>query len=352
MKKLIAAAVASSMTAFAMADLSITGDAKYEYDHKEDANGVKQNTANTEMHINFAGKTGDTSVVAKFELDTSGDNGAGIDLEDMYMTTKVGDVSVKAGNYASSTTALIGEIDQGGRAQNKVTLGYKVGGLDFYVGNSDLEASEAANTVTVTSAASGSAATVTHAADDADGDTKLNNNMFAGVKFAVAGQNIELKKNSNTQDSFGIKGSVSGVTYRYEATDIDGEGDASYIELNTKVGGVSLQYAALDADVAASLDEDDSGIFAQEAGATANGDAQRQIALSTAVDGTTVKLMSGTIDKGLSSTKDMDYYTITASRPLSSGSTLVVTYNDKDELKTGGTVGSNENLEVELNVKF
>jgi len=30
MKKLIAAAVASSMTAFAMADIAITGNAKYE----------------------------------------------------------------------------------------------------------------------------------------------------------------------------------------------------------------------------------------------------------------------------------------------------------------------------------
>jgi len=40
-----------------MADISITGDAKYEYD-LTDNNGAKSTTANTEAHINFTGKSG------------------------------------------------------------------------------------------------------------------------------------------------------------------------------------------------------------------------------------------------------------------------------------------------------
>jgi len=41
MKKLIAAAVATSVTAIAFADVSITGNAQYEYMAKEDTTGKK-----------------------------------------------------------------------------------------------------------------------------------------------------------------------------------------------------------------------------------------------------------------------------------------------------------------------
>jgi len=346
-KQLIASAVAATMSAVAMADISITGDAKYEYDHTETAAGVKSNTGNTEMHINFAGKTGDTGVVAKFELDTSGDNGAGIDLEDMYMTTKVGDIAVKAGNWATGTGALLGELDNGARAQNKIDLRTTVGGVTVYAGNSDKEASEADNTGT---------ASTTNAAD---GDTLLNGNMYAGAVFNVAGNTIELKKNSNTQDSFGIKGSVQGINYRYEAMDNDAvgttaAGDASYIELDTTVSGIKVQYAAIDTDVHSFVSEDDSGVFAVSFGSStvnSNATEQAQVALSTSVDGTSITLKSGEITKGLSASQDMEYIQVKASRKLASGATAVVTYTDRDEL-SGSTVGSNENLEIELNVAF
>jgi hypothetical protein len=353
-KQLIAAAVAATMSAVAMADISITGDAKYEYDHTEDANAVKSNTGNTEMHINFAGKTGDTGVVAKFELDTSGDNGAGIDLEDMYMTTKVGDIDVKAGNWASGTGGLLGELEEGGRAQNKIDLRTKVGGVTIYAGNTDKASSEASNTNTDGDA-------TTSDADAADGDTLLNGNMYAGVVMSVAGNTIEFKKNSDTRDSYGIKGSIQGVNYRYEAMDNDATstvaaGDASYIELDTTVSGVKLQYAAIDTDVNAFVDESDSGVFAvsfsdaTKVATTAT--EQTQVAISTSIDGTTVTLKSGEITKGLSATQDMDYVQVQAKRKLASGATAVVTYTDRDQLKTGGTMGSNENLEIELNVAF
>jgi hypothetical protein len=375
MKKTLLAAAVASATSFAMADISITGDAKFEYDHN-DTGTSSSNTSNTEMHINFAGKTGDTSVVAKFELDTAGDNGAGIDLEDNYITTKIGDISVKAGNYASGTSGLLGEIEEGGRATNKVTLGYKVGGVDFYIGNSDAASSEAANSGTVNVTGTGTNATTTTAAstgvnsttgtvtavtgatftstaDAADGDTTLDNNMFAGAKFSVAGQNIEVKKNSDTKDSWGIKGSVSGINYRYEASDDDTDGDTSYVEISTKVAGVTLQYAALEADATEGLEETDSTTFAQEAANSRSANSsspkkQSQIAASTAIDGTTLTVKSGTIEDGIDAGVDQDYLMLSASRPLASGATLVVTYNDND---TGATT-STENLEVELNVKF
>jgi len=57
---------------------------------------------------------------------------------------------------------------------------------------------------------------------------------------------------------------------------------------------------------------------------------------------------SGTIENGISAGVDQDYVMLSASRPLASGATLVVTYNDNDTSASAST----ENLEVELNVKF
>ena len=349
MKKLIAAAVASSMTAFAMADISITGDAKYEYD-LNDNNGAKTATANTEAHINFTGKSGDTTFVAKFQLVERGTDGevaaqaagaAGakvdatsvdgdFDMEDTYITTTIAGVGVKAGNYASSNAALAGEIEDGGRSHGKVTMSYKLGDVSLYAGNG------------------GSASTNTGA------DQGINNNMFAGASTTVNGQTIHVKKNSDERDSFGIKGSVGGVNYRYEAIDDNGAastitaGEADYVELSTTVSGLTVQYARLDADNATLLTENDSAVFAIEAGGISGSTGQDQIAVSTTVDGNKVTLKNGSVEKALSSnTKDQDYTQLSVSRALSSGATAVVTYTDKD-LATG----DHQNLEIELNVKF
>jgi hypothetical protein len=323
MKKLIAAAVASSMTAFAMADISITGDAKYEYDLNDD-NGTKTATANTEAHINFTGKSGDTTFVANFQLVENATDGD-FDMEDTYISTKVAGIGIKAGNYASSTSGLAGEIEEGGRSHGKVMLSYKLGDIDLYAGNGG--ESLAAGTV--------------------GADQGVNGNMFAGARTTVAGQTVEIKKNSEVLDSFGIKGSAGGVNYRYETQDHDTYGDAYYAEVSTTVSGVTLQYATLDADSASMLTETDSAVFALESGNYSNSDGQDQIAVSTTVDGNKITVKSGTVDKGISTTVDKDYTQLSVSRALASGATAVVTYTDQDM-----STGDKQNLEIELNVKF
>lgn len=323
MKKLIAAAVASSMTAFAMADISITGDAKYEYD-LTDNNGTKTATANTEAHLNFTGKSGDTTYVAKFQM---GDSSAGaMDLEDAYITTSVAGIGIKAGNYASSTSGLAGEIEQGGRSHNKVTMSYKLGNINVYAGN-------------------GGSST-------AGVDTGVNGNMFAGASTTVSGQTIQVKKNSDSRDSFGLKGSIGGVSYRYEAIDDDGTGsatagEADYVEVSTTVNGITFGYAQLDADNASLLDENDSAVFAVEPGGISTSTGGSQIMASATVDGNKVTVKSGTVDKGISTSVDKDYTQIGVSRKLASGATAVITYTDQDM-----SSGTKDNLEIELNVKF
>jgi hypothetical protein len=235
-KQLIAAAVASSVSAVALADISITGNAKYEYFNTQTTGSANTNQANTEVNLGFKGKTGDTTVVLNLEFNSSGavdantesthtittvtesrtsDNVVGsgptghgstlvststvssttqasangyLDIEDMYMTTKVGDINVKAGNWVSGAGSLGGEIDDDTRGKNKVDLRTTISGVTLYAGNNGI--SETA------------------------GNSTYNNNMYAGAIFNVAGNKIEINMVDEYTDSYGFNGSVAGFNYR------------------------------------------------------------------------------------------------------------------------------------------
>ena len=325
-KQLLIAAVAATMTSAAMADISISGDAKFEYQNVE-ATGVaiNVNQTNTEVNLKLRGKSGDTTVVMDIAANGGADAGAagqgGTVVEDMYLTTKVGDVTVKAGNYATGTSSILGEIDNGSRSNNKVTLTTTLGGATVYVGNAG---SSAAST----------------------GFTTINNNMFAGVKMDVAGVTVQAKKVSDTVDAFGVSGDMSGVGFRLEQKQGTGSNtDVVFGNVTTDVNGISLGYAWIDADADTLIGEDDSSIFAVENNSL--GDSNSQFTASTSVQGNKVTLKAGTIGFK-AATLDRDYTQVTVSRPLASGATATVTYTDKD---TADATDS-QTFEAELAVKF
>jgi len=328
-KQLLIAAVAATMTSAAMADISISGDAKFEYFNKDDA-GTTTNYTNTEVNLGITGKTGDTTVVANLEFDDHGDASSALDVEDLYMTTKVGDVSIKAGNYSTSTSGILGEIDAGQRAADKVTLSTTMGGVKLYAGNSG----SAGNTGVI------------------------NNNMFAGVVADVAGMTVEIKKVSETVDAYGIKGSVGPVAIRLEQkSDTAANGDVTFGQVSTSTNGIDLSYAWIDADKADKVTEGDSAIFAVEMSTVDTGAAGSgidtatgvaQISASTSVAGNKVTVKSGSVENGIAAGTDLDFMQVSATRALASGATATVTYTDKD--KTSST--STETFEAELSVKF
>jgi len=357
MKKLIAAAVATSVSAIAVADVSITGNAKYEYFNSQTGTSASTNTSNTEVNLSIKGKKGDTGVVMNLEFNghgkvdtgtvtattvTSSQNAAAgthvstttisqgktgtLDIEDLYMTTKVGDIAVKAGAWATGTSALLGEIDNGGRSTNKIDLRTKVGGATIYTGN--------------TGAAG-------------NGATALNRNNYAGVIMNVGGATVELKKNDEDTDSFGIRGSAAGVDYRFEQkSDTAANGDVTFGEVKTSMNGVTLGYAFVDADKAGKITEDDSAIFAVEAatssGAISTATGINQIMASTNFDGNKVTFKNGSVEKGINASTDLDFTQVSVSRALASGANAVVTYTTKDATASTDT----DTLEVELNVSF
>jgi hypothetical protein len=349
-KQLLIAAVAATMTSVAMADLSITGNGKFEYFNSQTGTDASTNKTNTEVNLGIVGKSGDTSVVLNMEFNTHGAtsitdtitsgvtstaatdvhvvggtaNGANdvLNIEDMYMTTKIGDIKVKAGNYASGTSALLGEIDEGGRASNKVTLSTSMGGADFYMGNSGSTGA---------------------------GQTAINNNMFAGVSMNVAGMKVQLKKNDEDTNSYGVSGDMSGVAFRLEQkSDTAANGDVTFAQVSGKVNGIALTYAMVDADKADKINESDSGIFAVSANGGSTTTGITQVSASTSLAGNAITVKSGTVEGGLGANSDLDFVQIKAVRSLASGATAAITYTDKDASTTTDT----ETLEIDLSVKF
>jgi hypothetical protein len=344
-KQLIAAAVAASMSAVAMADISITGNANYEYFHNTVGGAVEGTNASGDMEVNLSvvGKSGDTSVVANLELsgasadttgnrDTDGELG-GLDIEDLYITTKIGDINVKAGDFASGTTALGGEIDNGSRVFNKVDLSTKIG-----------------------------SATVGYAVNSASGTDDDMNGSDAVVyaSMPVAGVNLSIKDQSDSYTIVGISGEQSGINFRIENKDSDSaNSDVLFYDIGTKIGDLNISYAAIDADSHNTADsgsgnligEDDSTVFAQDAHDTGL-KGINQVTIGTSMDGTAVKLRAGTRQGG-TSYQDSDFMEVSASRPLASGATMTVTYSDWENVAaTSATKYDNQTLEIDLSVKF
>ena len=317
-KQLLIAAVAATMTSAAMADISISGDAKFEYQNVETTGvAINVNQTNTEVNLKLRGQSGDTSVV----VDVASDGNSALVVEDQYLTTKVGDVTVKAGNHTTGTSSILGEIDEGGRSNNKVTLSTTLGGAKVYVGNGG----------------SSSAST---------GFTSINNNMFAGISMDVAGVTVQAKKVNDTEDAFGVSGDMSGVAFRLEQKQGTGSNtDVVFGNVTTDVNGISLGYAWIDADADNLIGESDSAIFAVENNSV--GDSNSQFTASTSVQGNKVTLKAGTVGFK-AATLDRDYTQVAVSRSLASGATASVTYTDKELTDTTDS----QTFEAELSVKF
>jgi hypothetical protein len=335
-KQLLIAAVAATMGTAAIADIAITGNAKYEIFNTERTTVVDTNESNTEVNLKVTGKTGDTTVVANFEFSnqSAADGGAaGMDIEDMYMTTKIGMVNVKAGNWATGTGAVAGEIDEGGRATSKIDLSTTVSGVKVYAGMGD-----AAHSVTENATATGL--------------SDLNTNMYYGVSIPVSGWTVQLKATDQFDEAYGIKGSVNGLGVRLESKHNDqaGEDDVTFGHLTYSVSGVDLAYAWLDSDVDAQIGESDSAIFAVEN--NGSGKSNSQISAKTTLAGNTVTVKAGTIGHAETGLNDDDYAQVSASRALGSGATATVTYTDRDDRATGDNTNDTQVLELDLSVKF
>jgi len=305
-KQLLIAAVAATMATASMADVSITGSAK--------AN-VNNGNASIESDITVTGKSGATSVVANFSLDSGMNQGTSVAgtftatgtadtnndtttdamVEGLYLTTSFQGVNIKVGEYRSGAS----ELDQtDAAASQRYNLSTSMGPISV--------------------------------AYEAKAD---NHDLTIGGEMAGVSVKHKMKKNDDSETW--VSGSFAGVNVAWNQEHIeDGDTNDTAITVSTEMNGVTATYVAIDAESTKVVSDGYVGKFALE---TANTEASA-FGLSTSVAGNTVQFKKIEI-------ADVDSTKVILTRPLASGATFEATYNDSD-------TDSEDYLDFELAVKF
>jgi len=326
-KQIVAAAVAATMSSVALADISITGATKINYTATEYDNSVTSNAVQNETDVKITGKNGDTTVVIALEMDDSGSNAhdasaaatGGLDVEDVYMTTKVGDITVKAGDWDNGNNFLRASS----RSNNQLELGTTMGpiGITYWSGHGT-----------------------------ADDKVTLKTDLGGvGLKYVSQAKDSELVASANVA---GI-----GVTYHLDNNDTANT-DKSSIELTGKLGDFGVKAVRIDTDSGAVADGDTwagdfegttSGAYESHEGANVTA-----IEVSTNMAGNGVRFIHTKVDALAGSTSagsaDADANKVVITRPLASGATFELTYTSQDV--SGNTAESSDSLDLELSVKF
>jgi len=318
MKKLIAAAVATSVSAIAMADISITGQLKTNYTHKDyqAATVNDSDSFSTEGDLYIKGKSGDTTVVMNFggiDTDTSATR-TQMNHEDVYVSTKIGDVALKMGNYDNGNNSL-----RASSRAPRVNASTELGGFKLSYLN---------------------------------GDTSQDDEV--GIATSLGGVNVgyTLKDGGET-----IKASteVQGISLSYLGLPSDtANSDRSAIELSTTLSGVGIKLGQAKAESATAISGDSwMGDYESAGGlefTPLSGQDVTAVELSTSVAGNKVTFRNITVDGYATAGKDWDMNKVIVTRPLASGATLEVTYKDIND--DASTTTDMEVLDIELAVKF
>jgi len=325
MKKLIATAVAATVSAYAVADISITGSMKANYTVTDYADSRKADTDkfSTEGDLKILGKSGDTTVVMNFgNIDSAeGDTAQTMTAEDTYVKTKIGDVSVQMGNYDSGNN----EMRDSSRV-NRVKLSTDIAGFGVSYTNGN-------------------------GGDGANDEVGISTTL-GGVKLAYTAK--------DAADGVSASTSVGGVNLKYAADNKDAaNSDRSYIELSTELQGVSVKVGKAEAETSTRIggdswmgDFEDSTYTNADSSTNAYdltaGQDVTGIELATSVAGNKLTFRSINIDDVAGD--DTDITKVIVTRPLASGATLEVTYTDVTDAAHALT--DSETLDIELAVKF
>jgi len=319
-KQLLIAAVAATMGTAAMADISITGNAEYKYTHTDNSNtNATTNGATTEVNLKFKGQHGDTTVYLdqEFIQDNSTVNQSTasdmLDIENMYLTTKVGPLSVTAGNWAGSTSANTGMIKDNARSASKLSVSTDAGPLKvgFWT---------------------------TPGIGSKDGFT---------VSGSVAGVNIGIKEASNQYTDINVSGEIAGVSYRLDNYDAEATiDDAFYGMVSKEFNGVTLTVNHMEAKRGATLTEND-GAFGKifEGDGTTYKISRIAGAMDVAGNAVTLAVLNSTEDNG----SDNDAVKATVARTLAAGMVVTGTYQNVDNRVADGDTATTS---LELDVSF
>ncbi len=226
-KQLLIAAVAATMTATTMADISISGS------------GLVNATGGVytqEADLTVTATSGATSVIATIALDD------GNAVEDLYMTSTVADIAVKIGSWESGAS----ELGAAGTGASRVNASTTFGGIKL---------------------------------------TYEDRSGAAGTSIAMAGDvaGISLMhKINDTSSETKASASMGGVDASVHTKDFDATGANTAVTLTTSVQGMTFTYVDVTTNAATSMD----GYIGEYAGVTS----ATAFGVSTEISGNTVEL--------------------------------------------------------------
>jgi len=246
-KQIIAAAVAASVSAVALADVSISGAAQVNINKKE---GTAQPTVTHDVDVKIVGKSGDTTFTVDMEdaISSSSDDNA-FAVKNAYMNTSVGGVNLKVGSWFNGDSNLNNAFQQNPRAELSTSLG---------------------------------AASVKFAAEPTA--TKPLYEMHLGADLAGVKVNYEQENSLNDNHKIiSVGGSLAGVDFSFT----DSRSDSTSGQRFTVGGGVLTTTGGADPSI-----DDTNGFDANK---------EQNLAISTNVGGMKVEYQKMKSDAGTTS---------------------------------------------------
>ncbi len=217
-KQLLIAAVAATMTSAAFADLSISG--AYEAVVKAQKGAATSVTQDFDLTIKAAGSAG-TAVVTIEGMNAAGDAAT---AKTMYVTTKIGGMNAKIGDYKGLSGAY-GLTNAKGVSTQKVDLGTSVAGFK----------------VNAASTSTNKNVSITLAGKVAGFDVKMQNAMDSARMTSIGGSiagvtaNLERQKTATgTNTAYSLAGSTNGLDITYASIKVN---DATKVTANDNIFG-------------------------------------------------------------------------------------------------------------------
>jgi hypothetical protein len=317
-KQIIAAAVAASLSAVALADVAITGSAKVNWTSKDAGASTGATRAMThELDYNVVGKSGDTAFHANIESTRTGAQQAaqndtasntdnsdlGFNVKNQYMTTKVGNFDVKMGNWYTGDSNLHNGATQDSQVQFGTTMG-----------PASVQFNHMPNV----------------GAESSDHNEIHVKTEIAGVKLGIE------RENTNDHTIYNISGDMAGVNFAFTDSSSNASSDNEQnITIKTDVAGFGIEYQQTESKDGTTSDGF-FGTFDGKTGATSTVQDAKGFGVTTSLAGNKVQLRNYEVD-GVRDNK------VIVTRSLASGATAEVTYVNGD---------SDTMLDVELLVKF
>ena len=310
-KQLLIAAVAATMASVSMADISITGGAKVNFTSTEVTGGVNSNIIKNDMDFTIVGKTGDTAATMTVSNAHSDDNvtaNGTLEVENAFVTSKVGDVNVKMGQWAKTSDTLLTDHDDSSATafqSGRISVDTTVAGVN--VKFEDYNAGDSRTTIS---------------------------GEVAGVNLSHTIYQTETDTN--------VKANVAGVAIHYRLRDRDdADKNTSSLQLDKEFNGMTFTYANIDTDAGATAVSADAYIVGSSiTDADAFG-----VAMPLAGNIVQVKRQNTTTAAAGEAKATKLYLT----RNLASGATFEAIYTDTDN---AGTQADTSSLDLELAVKF